>query len=145
MEKAYIVFVIDIYEKTQQDHYNEWLDSDKYSSAIDFWEQQKRWGEYTYQGVFEEMGFFTDCSEATQAVVNNMADINECGSWNYAAIVPINLNCMYPWGETDRSEISLFQYNNEAYHFDKIKNNTQLARYIMHKVTGVFEPDDSEI
>lgn len=73
----------------------------------DFIEFEKEWNQIHDFDTFEA-GYFLDEEIAIKYAKENMADINESGSYPYIAIVPRVINCMYP--DSHDEKITVLHY-----------------------------------
>lgn len=109
IEKIYLIQVLNIKKKTEKDFekdfkiFKEKYDWYKGKTVEEFKEYIKnddvyrmfRLSDYNITEA-EDIGFFTNEETAKECVINNYADINECGSYPYAVIIPIKANTLYP-------------------------------------------------
>lgn len=127
IEKIYLVQVLNIKKKTEKDFekdfkiFKEKYDWYKGKTVEEFKEYIKnddvyrmfRLSDYNITEA-EDVGFFTNEEIAKECVINNYADINECGSYSYAVIIPIKANTLYP----ECHAIGIKEYSTMIFEFD---------------------------
>lgn len=127
IEKIYLVQVLNIKKKTEKDFekdfkiFKEKYDWYKGKTVEEFKEYIKnddvyrmfRLSDYNITEA-EDVGFFTNEETAKECVINNYADINECGSYPYAVIIPIKANTLYP----ECHAIGIKEYSTMIFEFD---------------------------
>lgn len=96
------------------------------------------WNDFEYSVSCSFMGAFVNIEEAHAAVVENRVDFNECGLYNFAAIVPIPVGIMYAKTYVDKETIRLYQYDNGVYK-SLVFNDSRLCRKILQELTGMYD------
>lgn len=120
--KIHYVLVIDMDEITDErkrkNYYKMLIEHNKQEKEFTYEKYEKfikDWKEDKYSFSSFQSSFHTSRKEAIEYVTKNIADINEAGCYNYAAVVsaPIGL-AYYNTGVNPEKDIKLFKYNRET-------------------------------
>lgn len=144
--KIYIVYAISAGQKTEEQRRKEFamhsVRNRKFRYFQDFCEFLKKWDDYDYYGAADVMGYFLFKDDARKAVESNMADINEAGTYPYAAILALDTGCMYPEAYImPDAYIPVFQYNRDKDRYEEMtqtEENSKFLRFLKKTVTGMI-------
>lgn len=137
----YIVSTVSIKERTKEDlkkdfeitklEYPSWRNK----TFEEYCEFENGWNRDKYKMNEEDNSYFLDLQKAKSSVINNFADINDCGAYNYAVIKKVPMNRAY--GMIHVEEIYLFKYNLDTYGYTEVSlNENDETKYI----TSIISP-----
>lgn len=140
-DKMYFVFGISICELSPSEIKNEF---DKWKNAFDSINSNE-YRKYYYD-IYKEpfdccvnrflAGIFKTKEDALDFVENNGGDFNEAGTFEYASIEEMPLNCPYPESRTNKFDIFKYDEKSNAYKIDK---NSVYRDFIVHKYYSFSE------
>ena len=140
MEHIFLVFMVDIEEKTVLDFEKEmnimkieygW----NYKSIEEFKDFLKDIQKsIDYKITKEVVGYFTDENLANQMLLDNVFDVNDGGSYPYAAIIKLPTNTFYP-------ECFSIASNPKIYKFVKNIETNEMGYVCVTKENGELRDD----
>ena len=90
--------------------------------------------------------YHTKRNDAIKCVTENIGDINEAGSYNYAAILPVPLNTVYPESNVSYDDVKFFKFNRESEKYEEITDKS-IPEYetLCIEATGYISFQNKEI
>lgn len=145
-ESIYVCYVVSVMKETEESLRKRYevykLQYDKpYVTFERFMELQRSWRTDKCIISSFEVGYFDDKEDAVKAISSNMADINECGAYPFAAIVEMPKNCFYPNTYASRNEVMVFKFDQISKTYVLFDEDPELANLINQEVRHVFEAD----
>ena len=141
--KIYVCFQVSVKEKTPEDLEKELKIHNLRYGRNDTMEQYKKflhgWKEDRYAVCAEPTGYFDALEEAQQCIEANMADIWECGAYEYAAIVAMPKGCFYANAYTVKEDVLLYQFDTDTKTYKAFMDNSELFAAMNQVVRGVIE------
>jgi hypothetical protein len=118
----FVLYIATIENVTQKDLEDEYTHSYKVKFPERTFEQFMRykrdWNKDKYRFAVEPQGYFLDENTAVKYVKANMGDINESGSFPYAIVSSMPLNCVYPTANIRTHR--LFRYTRDTDTYDEV-------------------------
>lgn len=118
----YVLSIASVRKVTQKDleigfaSYHARYPERTFESYIKF---KSNWDEDKFSYNVEPQGYFIDENVAVDYANKNIGDINEHGSFPYAIVSSMPLNCVYPVANFRRHRI--FKYNDEEKMYEEIQ------------------------
>lgn len=139
----YVVSTVSLKERTKEDlkkdfeitklEYPSWQNK----TFEQYYEFEKGWNRDKYIMNEEDNSYFLDFQKARNSVINNFADINDGGIYNYAVIKKVPMNMAYVMIHVE--EMYLFKYNLDADIYIEVSlNEDDETKYI----TSIISPID---
>ena len=142
-DKIYCVKVYDIEEATDERHEKEYKallakKGPNYKMSFDrFKEIQRSSGKGFYYFSSEYTSFHLSEEEAIEYVLENIADINDGGVYNYAAVIGIPVGCAYFETHIDqKNDIKLFKFNREKSKYEYLSEEEPLYKPFLYDAWG---------
>lgn len=138
MQSIYIGKMISLKEKTKEDIEKEFeiikIKNKSWQSKTldDYINFIKNWCNYDYIMSTEDNCYGLDYNEIENLIINNYADVNDGGIYNYATIIEIPINKMYAY--TEVISIQIFKYNKESNKYEKQNEHSKEMEYIIKKL-----------
>lgn len=152
MEEKYIYYVmaIDVDEITKEMLYTQYLIHlfkyhDKKMSFEKFLKFKKDWHEDKYNISSFISSYHLDKDEAIEYAEKNVGDINESGSYEYAAVVSAPIGCSYYNTCQDKeNDFIFFKYNHESKSYERIDNTNKLYKRLLEHAWSMISPGGDE-
>lgn len=139
----YVVSTVDLKEKTEAMLKSEYeqtkakYDTWKNKSYEEFYEFQKGWGWHRYKLRQEDNSYFMELDKAKEAVINNFADINDGGTYNYALIKKVPVGKAY--GMLSVKELYIFKYDRESDKYIEVGlEDNEETKYIISNIAPIL-------
>lgn len=84
--------------------------------------------------------YFLSLTDAKNSVINNCADINAAGCYNYACIISYPIGLMY--GTSEPNEFYLFKYNREKDEYVEISSSEDVYKFTAKEFGAEFLVDN---
>lgn len=138
----YIVSTVSLKERTKENfkkdfeiaklEYPSWQNK----TFEQYYEFEKSWNREKYIMNEEDNSYFLDFQKARNSVINNFADINDGGTYNYAIIKKVPMNMAY--GMIHIEGLYLFKYNLDSDSYIEIPlNEDDEAKYIASIISPI--------
>ena len=142
MENIYYVEALAVEEKTETDLIKEYeIYKIKYEREITyekFLETKKNWHEDKYYIEGFTSSYHETLEEAKEYVIENIGDINEAGSYEYAAVVEAPLSVSYYNSYQTKKSFILYKYNHDKNKYEEIPQTEEVCKYILEALSGLF-------
>ena len=137
----YIVYAVDAGERSQQQQQKEFeIMKIKYGkpnwSFNEYERFKKSWRDFKYYANLEPMAYCKSMDDAKYAVVNNICDFNECGSYPYAAIAVVPMDYVYPESYMTEGDVLTYRYNIDQDQYELMKDGPIHDR-IVQEIVGI--------
>ena len=80
----------------------------------DFIRYEEDIGEDTYSIGMDDIGYYTDETEAEAAILNNCGDINEEGTYPYAALLKVKAGYPYARSCATERDVKIYRWNDKG-------------------------------
>ena len=130
--------VISLRKKTEKDLHEEYEimkirhDNWKNKTFEDYINFAKNWQIYDFGVSTISICYSLDSNEIEKIITNNYADINDGGLYDYAAIVEVPINAVYP--ETEIISIKLFKYDVTKNKYELTDAGSKETDFILKKL-----------
>lgn len=138
---VYILYAVNAHRNTDRDRHEKYLHSDYRGSFEQYCQFLKNLGEYSFRAYWYTAGYFQTYESACEAAAGNAGDICEAGSYPYAAVVEIPMDCVYPESYLTRDSVTLFQYVREEARYQMLDSDTPFAVFLQSQLTGLMNED----